>query len=237
MRLRTSLLALTLVAGALSAAAASAPREAPPALVTPDSSVVTRTALPLLRPTFALYADSSVVALTALAPAHQHAPAPKIPLAPFMAFAAVGATKRRTSRRAKGVKIPDVPLFLDSDVHVMRDGELTVVRGGQLVDDTDLEDEEIEELKEHKAIRPATASELAGLEQQASNDAASELATRHAEDRAKLVASHEQAVSEAQAAGKSESDVAKLREKQAAQLSTLDAQQAKEKAKQQEAGA
>jgi hypothetical protein len=28
------------------------------------------------------------------------------------------AAKKRQSRRAKGVKIPDVPMFLDSDVHV-----------------------------------------------------------------------------------------------------------------------
>jgi hypothetical protein len=146
------------------------------------------------------------------------------------------AAKKRTSRRAKGVKIPDVPMYLDSDVHVMRDGELTVVRGGQLVDDTDLEDDEIEELEQHKAIRPATAKELAGLEQQEVASAADELASRHAEDRAKLTASHEQEIAEATAAGKSEAQVAKLREAHASQLATLDKQQAKEKAAQ-EAGA
>lgn len=247
MRIRHTALTAVLGLALLSAAACAPP--APPRTVAQADSIVT----PLTRATpldsvtlapvpsyaFALSrADSvAVPAAQAIASTGHDAPAPspRPPLSPLIAFAAVGATKRK-SRRDKGVKIPEVPLYLDSDVHVMRDGQLSVVRGGQLIDDTDLEDEEIEELKHHKVVRPASAAELAGLEQQAAGDAAAELAARHAEDRAKLVASHEQEVSEAKAAGKSDAQIARLQEKHASQVAALDEQQAAEKAAQ-EAGA
>lgn len=71
------------------------------------------------------------------------------------------ATKKKATRRAQGAKRTDVPMYLDSDVHRMgEDDKLDIVRGGVMVDDTDLTDEEIEELTARRVIRPAKPDEI-----------------------------------------------------------------------------
>jgi hypothetical protein len=102
-------------------------------------------------------------------PAIPRAPQKQIPIEAIALGAVVGATAKRTTRRKAGNR-SDVPMFLDSDVHVMRkndDGktETVVIRGGVLVDDTDLEEEEIDELTARRVIRHATPEEVERLEQ------------------------------------------------------------------------
>lgn len=82
--------------------------------------------------------------------------------------ALIGATAKRATRRKTGAK-REVPLYLDSDAHVMRDGDdgkkvNTVIKGAVLVDDTDLTDDEIDELTALRVIRPATNDEIERLE-------------------------------------------------------------------------
>lgn len=100
---------------------------------------------------------------------HRSAPASHAPL-PLSTFSllgfAIGATAKKATRRASG-KGSKVKLLLDSEVHLKRDPkspELTKIPGGVLVDDTDLDDDEIEELKRLGAIRPASAEEITRLE-------------------------------------------------------------------------
>jgi hypothetical protein len=221
--MRTRFLALPL----LLAAAALAPTPSTASAQTDQRVSHADSAAPPSAAPLVLYADSIP---TMHIEARASLPLPEAPktkhLAPLMAFAVAGAVKRRPSRRAAGVKIPDVPMFLDSDVHVMRDKELTVIRGGVLVDDTDLEDDEIEELLRHKVIRPATSSELASLDQASSDSAKADLIASQEQEMAALTASHEAATAEAQAAGKSDAQLAKLAQKQSEEVSALREQHA-----------
>jgi hypothetical protein len=94
---------------------------------------------------------------------------------------AIGATAKKSTRRTSG-KASKLKLLLDSTVHLRRDPkkpDLTVIDGGVLVDDTDLDDDEIEELKRHGAIRPASAEEIARLEATAENAERAELMREH----------------------------------------------------------
>jgi hypothetical protein len=88
----------------------------------------------------------------------------------FLAIgAAVGATKKKVTRKSAGKK-RDMPMFLDSDVHVMREDPLdprrkitTIVRGGRMLDDLEddaLTDDEVDELTARRVLRPATPAEV-----------------------------------------------------------------------------
>jgi hypothetical protein len=109
-----------------------------------------------------------------------HAPATRVPLE-LMAFAFVGATKK-TTRRSAGKK-RDMPMYIDSDLHVARKDDdkkpyTHVIKGGQLLDDVEddgLTEEEIDEFIARRAIRPATPDEIARLEQAEVNDERTQL--------------------------------------------------------------
>lgn len=100
----------------------------------------------------------------------------QLPLSTVGFGAIVGATaKKRATRKAAGKK-RDVPMYLDSDVHVMRPDEenpkrkvTTIVRGNRLLDDLEadeLTDDEIDELTARRVIRPAKPEEIERSEQQ-----------------------------------------------------------------------
>lgn len=136
-------------------------------------------------------------------------------------FAIAGATaKKRTTRRSEG-KVAKVPMYLDSEVHVMRDDKLEVVRGGVLLDDTDLDEEEIESIQGRGVIRPATPAEI---EQLAQADKAQERAAVTRTQQTELQSMQARQASEmagATNAGKSDADKAKLSEKHAEALTAL----------------
>lgn len=122
--------------------------------------------------------SASVSTVRAAMPGHE-LPSPAsnpLPLSTVGLGAIIGATaKKRTTRKAAGKK-RDVPMYLDSDVHVMRPSEdepkrrvTTLVRGGRLVDDLEddaLSDDEIDELTARRVIRPAKPEEIERSEQQ-----------------------------------------------------------------------
>jgi hypothetical protein len=100
----------------------------------------------------------------------------RIPSASLLIGAAFGATaKKKATRKAAGKK-RDMPMFLDSDVHVMREDPnnekrmvTTIVRGGRMLDDLEdeaLTDDEIDELTARRVIRPATVAEVDRAAQQ-----------------------------------------------------------------------
>jgi hypothetical protein len=69
-----------------------------------------------------------------------------------------------TTRAAEDAEVRRIrrgrPMFLDSHVDVVRDGEVVRIQGGVLVEDTDLSEDEIDELTAHRAIRLATDPEI-----------------------------------------------------------------------------
>lgn len=152
-----------------------------------------------------------------------HAPAP---LSTFSLLGlAVGATAKKSTRRSTG-KASKLKMLLDSTVHLRRDPkkpDITVIEGGVLVDDTDLDDDEIEDLKRHGIIRPASAAEIARLET-AADDA----------DRVELIREHESQLTMLRAEQKAELDAAPadkraaLAERHGKALTALQDKQAKE---------
>jgi hypothetical protein len=176
-----------------------------------------------------------------------HAPSPRshrIPADSFVLLAAVGATKKRASRRTSGKK-RDVPMYLDSDVHVMRESEdpthngklvTTVIKGGVMVDDTDLTDDEIDELTALRVIRPARPEEIDRLERADTAAARADLVKSQGEELAQLRANNEAARADlaskdnvsgdalAKLDQKNAMAVASLQEKHAGALAKFDAQ-------------
>jgi hypothetical protein len=131
-------------------------------------------------------------------------------------------------------------MYLDSDVHVMRendDGKLatTVIKGGVLVDDTDLSDDEIDELTARRVIRPASVDEIQRLEAADTAADRAELVKEQQEELAQMRANQEQARAAlatkdgvtgdalAKADQKNAMEVAALQEKHAAALAKFDA--------------
>lgn len=97
---------------------------------------------------------------------------PRFPIELVGAGAALSTGAKRGGRKrakdgADGAAAPrnTMPMILDSHVHLMRGKEMVALKGGVLVEDTDLTDDEIDELTARKAIRPATPKELAQLQQ------------------------------------------------------------------------
>lgn len=163
----------------------------------------------------------------------------RFPLEYLTAFALVGATK--TTRRKSGAKRSDVPLYLDSDVHVpLEDSELKewrsnappgqpghggapirLIKGGVLVDDTDLTDEQIEDLQTRGVIRPATMKEVQASEARAKADERRELEQQQKTEIQQLQAKQEQARAEATSKNANADQIAKLNERQTAELTAL----------------
>lgn len=158
-------------------------------------------------------------------------------------LAVAGATKK-TTRRSSGKK-RDVPMYLDSDVHVMRPSEAdekklvtTVIKGGVLVDDTELTDDEIDELTARRVIRPATVDEIQRLEFADTAADRAELVKSQQEELSQLRANQEQSRAQlaakdgvsadalAKADQKSAMDLASLQEKHAGALAKFDAKAA-----------
>jgi hypothetical protein len=92
-----------------------------------------------------------------------------VPIEALALGAVVGATKRATRRKSN--TRTEVPLYLDTIAHVQRKNEesgameTVAIKGGVLVDDTDLTDDEIDELTAMRVIRHATPDEIDRLEQ------------------------------------------------------------------------
>jgi hypothetical protein len=126
-------------------------------------------------------------------PAQPHRERHRVPLDTVALSAAFGSTRRSTRRRSGSKR--DVPLFLDSDAHVMRENEKTgkpetyVVKGGVMVDDTDLSDDEIDELTAHRAVRRATPDEIARFDQRDSETERASLTESQASELEELRAS------------------------------------------------
>jgi hypothetical protein len=202
------------------------------ALFSQSSAAVERLAL---RPPVQLPAVRAAIPSTPSHPRSRHRFTDSIGL-----LAVAGATKKAT-RRSSGKK-RDVPMYLDSDVHVMRPSEAdekklvtTVIKGGVLVDDTDLTDDEIDELTARRVIRPATVDEIQRLEAADTAADRAELVKSQQEEIAQLRANHEVARATlaqkdgvsadalAKADQKSAMEVASLQEKHAGALAKFDA--------------
>lgn len=142
-------------------------------------------------------------------------------------YVAIGLAAAVAKRGRKG----GVAMFVDSDIHVMRDNkkgdpELKVIKGGQLLEDTDLTDEEVDELTARRVIRPATAKELAQLEKSEANAEREELVKEQEGELTTLRAKHEQALAAAP-----ETKKAAIEEKQSAEVTKLQTAHAKALAK------
>jgi hypothetical protein len=148
----------------------------------------------------------------------------------MVALAVIGATKR-TSRRKAGKK-RDVPMYLDSDAHVLRENDegrmvTTVIKGDQLVDDTDLTDEEIEELTARRVIRPATVPEIDRLEAADTASERAELVRSQQTEIAQLTANNDAERADfATRENTSPDALAKLDQKHAASVAALQEKQA-----------
>lgn len=183
-----------------------------------------------------------VVSVTAQ-PTH-HAPNPsKAPGAPMpfelLGFALIGATAKKSARR-KASRGDDL-MYLDSDVHVMRDNdkgdsELVIVRGGRPLSDVDeLTDDEIDELTARRVIRPLRSDEAGAIEARAATDAANQLAAEQAREMELLTVRHEAATAALDEAGqlKTDKEKAALADKQAKERTALAEKHAKALAKEQ----
>jgi hypothetical protein len=231
--LRRSIFGALIAIASVVAVAAAAPVHDSTAIVTvhPSSAAVERFAL---RPPVQLPAVRAAIPSVPSSPSHRHRLTDSLGL-----LAVAGATKKRTTRRTSGKK-RDVPMYLDSDVHVMRendDGKLatTVIKGGVLVDDTDLSDDEIDELTARRVIRPATVEEIDALDAAGTAADRAELVKSQEEEMAQLRANQEQARATlaakdnvsadalAKADQKAAMDVASLQEKHATALAKFDA--------------
>lgn len=162
---------------------------------------------------------------------NRHTPAPthhkRLPGFPIEGLAAAAlATKAKKATRRTAGKRSSVKLFLDSHVDVVRgedkEGRPRVERiaGGVLVDDTDLTDDEIDELTALKAIRPATPKEIEQLDRNEVEEKRAALVREQEEEMAALRAEHEQAKADL-GTDASPAKVTKLEEKQAAEVSKL----------------
>lgn len=166
-------------------------------------------------------ADTTMATLT-MAPAQRREPSPRVPLHPlsYLGLAAMGVTtsknKKRPTRRATGAKSPDVPMYLDTEAHVMRDDELVKIPGGVLVEDTELDDDEIEEFLARGVIRPATPEEIVRLHTAGAREAAKQLADEQGREMQQLLANQA-----AELAVAAETDKAKLAEKHLKAVSAL----------------
>lgn len=182
-----------------------------------------------------------VVQSAAIAPTPQPAPDPtsRLPLE-LLSFALVGATKRET-RRKSGAKKGDVPLYLDSDVHVaLEESELKewrqnappgqpghsgapirVIKGGVLVDDTDLTDEQIDDLQKRGVVKPASPEQVKAAEAKAKADERRDLEQEQKTEIQQLQAKHEQARAEATNKNANAETLAKLSEKQTSEMTAL----------------
>jgi hypothetical protein len=166
-------------------------------------------------------------------------PAPhRAPLSMDLSVLGVALATKRATRRSTGKK-RDVPMFLDSEVHVMREGkdgkpEQLRIAGGVLVDDTELEDDEIDELTARRVIRPATQDEIHRLERRETDDARTELLRTHETEMAQLRAQHDVARAELENSGnatpaalnrlsdKQALEITKLQDKHAAAIAKID---------------
>lgn len=152
-------------------------------------------------------------------------PGPVFPIEVLAGAALATATRRKSGKRSQ------VPMMLDSIVHVMREGkggkeELKVINGGVLVDDTDLSDDEVDELTARKVVRPATPDEVARLERSDVEDKRLALVREQEEEVAQLRAKHEAQRAELGDAA-SPQKVRALETKQGEELAKLQAQHAK----------
>lgn len=180
-----------------------------------------------------------VAAVTA---APSHAPAAPMPLE-LLGFALVGATQavkvgfKRSTRRKAG----DFPMYLDSDVDVVRvnkkeEPEIVRVKGGRPLDDVDeLTDEEIDELTARRVIRALRSDEAGALEARTAAEAATQLAAEQAREMEILNAKHEAATAALDEAGQLKTDEkkAQLAEKQDKERTALAQKHAKALAKEQ----
>jgi hypothetical protein len=215
MRIRSFAPLLVLAIAALASSPGEARASAPPA---PPSAVAQHEPI----------VGDSLVLLTAhelptiqMADAHPGAPLSHAPL-PLSTFSllgfAIGATAKKSTRRSSG-KASKLKLLLDSTVHLRRDPkrpDITVIDGGVLVDDTDLDDDEIEELKRHGVIRPASAEEIARLEAAEETAGNAELLREQEYELTELRANQA-----AELEGKSDAEKAKLAERHSKAVAAL----------------
>lgn len=165
-----------------------------------------------------------------------HAPVPsQVPGAPMpfelLGFALLGVTEKVKVgwKRARAAKSPGIPLFLASDVQVVRfndKGEKVIVDvpGGRPLEHVmELNDDEIDELTALRAIRYIKEDEAGALEARAAIDATNTLAAEQARELELLKARHEAATAALDEAGQLKTDEKKaaLAEKQAKELATL----------------
>jgi hypothetical protein len=225
-------LRFTLFALAITALPGPAPAQTNPILATPiatQSSQVVH-ALFVLR-------DTSVIAVRAEI-AQRRTPVPdRGPRFPIeLALAGLATARRSAAKKTAAKKTPaktsaakksastKVPMYLDSEVHVTRDNKkgdpvLTVIKGGQLVDDTDLTDEEIDDLTTRRVIRPATVAEIERLSKAPAVKAREELVREQEGEVAQLKAAHAAALAAA-----APDEKAALQEEQATELTDLQAE-------------
>lgn len=161
------------------------------------------------------------------APTHRH-------VLDMVALGAVmGATAKKKPTRRAAAKKTDVPMYLDGIAHVQRKNEDTdkmetvAITGGVLVDDTDLSDEEIDELTAMRIIRPATSDEIARLEQAEANAERAEKQQAHEAEVTQLRANQEAERAAAVARNATPDQLAKLDERHAVAKSALEEKQAK----------
>lgn len=211
--LRVALIALAIALVPLSVPAQSTVHDSVSAKQFPMATALALASAPLLR-----VADHRMPA-----PTH-HKRLPGFPIE-GLAAAALATKGKKATRRSAG-KRSSVKLFLDSLVHVVRGEDkegrpkTESIAGGVLVDDTDLTDDEIDELTALKAIRPATPKEIEQLDRNEVEEKRVALVREQEEEMAALRAEHEQAKADL-GTDASPAKVTKLEEKQAAEVSKL----------------
>lgn len=165
----------------------------------------------------------------------RHAPAPSrrhdLPNYSLEAVALAALATKRTTRRQSGKK-GKLPMLLDSHVDVVRGEHKNPVTGRNepqieriapgLVDDTDLTDDEIDELTARGVIRQAKPDEVERLEQRETDAERATLVREQEAEVSKLRTEHEAALAEAP-----ESKRAALSEKQTKEMTALQAKHAK----------
>jgi hypothetical protein len=193
------------------------------------------------QPTATLTVSATAATPMYITAAHDSAPsiprAPhRIPIEALALGAVVGATKRATRRKSN--TRTEVPLYLDTIAHVQRKNdesgamETVTIKGGVLVDDTDLTDDEIDELTAMRVIRHATPEEIDRLEQNSVDAKRAELVQSNtaAMDSLKASNASERAAMEADTSVSPDA-LAKLDAKQNAAVEKMQAQHDKALAK------
>jgi hypothetical protein len=179
----------------------------------------------------------SIPTLTPVLVGAEHVPAPARRDHAPMPFELAGlgvalATAKKAARKpaakksgskpaAKKSASADVAMYLDSDVHVMRENKkgdpvTTTIKGGVLVDDTDLTDEEIDDFTARRVIRPAKPEEIERLKKAPGVAEREQLVREQAAEVEQLQAKHASAVAAAAPA-----DRPALQEEQATELTEL----------------